>query len=816
MIRLRLLFSSLLARRWQSFSQWLLALALALLVPLAQAQVCAAPGKDGVAFSRNTYFPGIGNANVGNTVVNFGTVRSDTNAASTPFAAGDLALIIQMQDALINNTDSSAYGDGAAGDPATGSTSLRSAGFYEFKRVVSATGSAINLDTPLLNSYSTTNADGTSGQRRYQVVRVPQFASLTLPGGTLNVTPWNGETGGLLVLDVSGTLALNGTTINADAVGFRGGGSQEATVISGSNITTYASGQVAGTPPANLGAAKGEGIAGTPRFVRGETVVVNGYTGINLGTSGYPNGLDLARGAAANAGGGGTQHNAGGGGGGNAGTGGQGGNSFGMYSNTDIGGCVSFGPGYFSCDGDGSRAVGGFGGLGLAPVASRLLLGGGGGAGESNNGFDYAGVPQGSGGNGGGLIFVRARAVTGNGVFSANGGSGQPGGRDAAGGGGAGGTVVLVSESASVPGLQVSVNGGAGGNTGLPLTGGETQGTGGGGGGGAFIRTTGLTTGATSVAGGVSGQNTPVNGVSNPFGAAAGAGGAANVNFGGTQFPNPSSCFPALTVSKSTTTPTRTVPTDATAQYQVVVNNASGVGAAVGVAVTDALPSPFTRASTTAVAQLGGGSLGPTPSTASGTSTVTIATPGGSTATAYFIPPGGGVTLTFSVNLNSAAPGTYQNPANALYSDPTRSVAGGTVSPGGAYASGGGSAGGSNYAAVSGTQEDVSITATTLLSITKTDSLETVSTGGTTSYTITVNNEGPSDAPNAVLTDPAVTGLNCTAVSCSVISGAAVCPVAPALSMANLQGSGVAISSFPANSSLSFQVTCTVTATGTP
>ncbi|WP_291013102.1 hypothetical protein [Hydrogenophaga sp.] len=787
------------------------------LVSPAWAQVCGAPGKDGVSFSRNSYFPGSGTAGAGSSVVNFGAARIDANAVSTAFGAGDLALVIQMQDALVNNADSGAYGDGVAGDPATGSTNLRSTGFYEFRRVVAASGGSITLDTPLVNTYTTANADTTSGNRRFQVVRVPQFASVTLPGGILNVTPWNGSTGGLMVIDASGLLNLNSTTINANAVGFRGGGSQNATVISGSNVTTYASAQVAGTPPANLGAAKGEGIAGTPRFVRSDTVISNGYSGINLGTSGYANGFDLARGAAGNAGGGGTQHNAGGGGGGNAGTGGRGGNTYANFSGTNTGSCVQFGPGFFACGGDGARAMGGFGGLGVTPTAARLFLGGGGGAGESNNANDNPTVAQGSGGNGGGLIFVRARSVSGSGVFNANGGIGQPGGRDAAGGGGAGGTVVLITESTSVPGLQVNVSGGAGGNTGLPLRGNETQGTGAGGGGGAFIRSTGVTVGATQIAGGASGVNVPVNGVSNTFGASGGAGGVANVNFSGTQFPNPTSCFPQLTVLKSTTTPTRTVPTDSTAGYVVSVRNAVGVGVAVGVAVTDVLPAPFTLQSSTATVALGAGSLGPSPAPATGTSTVTIATPGSSTATSFFIPPGGEVTLTFNVSLNGAAPGTYQNPADTLYSDPTRSVAAGVVTPGGGYANGGGTAGGSNYASGASIQEDVSITASTLLTITKTNAVGTVTAGTTTSYTITVANGGPSAAANAVLRDPAATGLNCTAVSCSVSGGAAVCPVAPALSLANLQSPvGVTISSFPANSSLSFVVTCGVTATGVP
>lgn len=102
------------------------------------------------------------------------------------------------------------------------------------------------------------------------------------------------------------------------------------------------------------------------------------------------------------------------------------------------------------------------------------------------------------------------------------------------------------------------------------------------------------------------------------------------------------------------------------------------------------------------------------------------------------------------------------------------------------------------------------------LSVTKTNAVGTLTAGQTTSYTITVANSGPGNATNTVVTDPAVSGLSCTSVTCSVGSGAAVCPVAPALSIANLQGSGVPIATFPANSSLNFQVQCTVTATGTP
>ncbi len=409
----------------------LLGLAILFCSTLVLAQVCGAPGKDGTTFSANTYFPGTGTALSGTSVVNFGAARVDANASSTQFQVGDLALIIQIQDARIDNTNTDAYGDGVSGGVASGSTDLRSAGFYEFKRVVAVTGTSINVAGGLSNTYTSANANTTDGNRRFQVIRVPQLASASLPPGTTTVPAWNGSTGGVLVVDASGTLSLNGATINADGAGFRGGGSQNANVISGAGTVDYRATQDAGNN--HLGAPKGEGIAGTPRFVKSATIS-NGFTGLDLGTSGYPNSQDLARGAPGNAGGGGTQHNAGGGGGGNAGSGGVGGNSFGFYSATNTGGCVNLGLNFYSCGGDGSRAVGGFGGTGLTPVASRIYLGGGGGAGENNNADDNPSVAQGSGGNGGGLVFIRARFITGNATINTNGQAGEPAGRDAGGG----------------------------------------------------------------------------------------------------------------------------------------------------------------------------------------------------------------------------------------------------------------------------------------------------------------------------------------------------------------------------------------------
>lgn len=100
------------------------------------------------------------------------------------------------------------------------------------------------------------------------------------------------------------------------------------------------------------------------------------------------------------------------------------------------------------------------------------------------------------------------------------------------------------------------------------------------------------------------------------------------------------------------------------------------------------------------------------------------------------------------------------------------------------------------------------------LTVAKTNGVTSLTAGSTTSYTVTVANFGPAAATGALLKDPVATGLNCTTVTCTGVTGAAVCPGAANVTIANLQGAGITLTSFPANSSLNFSVTCGVTATG--
>jgi uncharacterized repeat protein (TIGR01451 family) len=856
---------------------------------LAQVTSCAAPGKDGIAFSNPSYYPGNATAAAGATNLSLGAIRAagGTNLpansgtpGTTALSAGDLVMIIQMQDASYNNGNSVAYGDGSTG---RGVTNLNSSGRYEFRRVVSFnTGSgALVIDAPLSFTYTRAAPSGgtgvnENGNRRFQVIRVPQFSSLIMPAGTTSPPAWDGETGGVWVVDVAGNLNMNGATVDATNLGFRGAGGWPNYPLNG--VTSYVNTRTFETTVnpycstnydaitttvgvyANSGAAKGEGIAGTPRLIRRQATTNNNtyettfsYQDLGAANVGYAAGGFLSRGAPGNAGGGGTQHNAGGGGGSNAGLGGIGGNTFAFYRNPPTGVCVQFTGGnpnpFNACDGDGARAMGGLGGGTLAASIDRVIMGGGGGAGDNNNACDNPTVPQAAGGNGGGIIFIRAGTISGNGTLLANGQNALPGGRDAAGGGGAGGSVVVLT-STNNPALAIQTNGGQGGNTaysgsggvaGVFLRAGETQGTGGGGGGGAVVRSSNIPAagGFTSVAfaGGAGGRVFPVNGnttINNAYGAGAGGGIAASVPFVPTSQSLAPNCLPNVTVSKRTTTPIVTFPNSNTAVYVITLSN-TGPGAALGTILQDTLQAPFQYAPATApLNQIGlayaAGAAGPaSPTTGTGTQTFTVGTPG-SAATTFYVPPSGTVTFTVTVVINGGGSTPtfdlpYQNTVTASFLDPFRTVTNSQVSPGQSYDGTTTIAGGSNYASGSSTQEDVRILGAVNVTITKTNVVNTLTAGQTTSYTVTVANiGGAAGLPlvGGLLRDPAVPGLVCTSVTCTVPAGStSQCPAPAVLTIANLQGAGITIPLInsgtagpPPSNRLDFRVNCGVTATG--
>jgi len=100
------------------------------------------------------------------------------------------------------------------------------------------------------------------------------------------------------------------------------------------------------------------------------------------------------------------------------------------------------------------------------------------------------------------------------------------------------------------------------------------------------------------------------------------------------------------------------------------------------------------------------------------------------------------------------------------------------------------------------------------LSITKSNSTGTLVAGGTTSYAIVVRNIGAVAANNAVVRDPVTPGMVCTSNPTCSATGGSSCPTS--LAIASLQGAGLVIPSLPSGGAATFNLTCTVTATGFP
>lgn len=522
----------------------------------------AQKGKDGhytvtaLGTVLNTYTQVTANLTAGSTTIPVANTLSLTQ--------GDLIMVIQMQGASvdINITPAAPLGaplwgwngnytmsdrsfqalNGSIAGPWTNYraefgavTNYNDAGKYELVEVLSVAGLNVTVRCGLKNNYT---ASG-----HVQVVKIPRYSSLTLnPSMSIVPQTWNGVTGGVVALEVEGTISFgNSSRIDATGYGFRGGVVDN---VSGGPALNASDVGYPGHKVASEGAEKGEGIGG---YATAE------YTAL---FSRYGNG------AIANGGGGGNYKNAGGGGGSNVGTG--------VYTGTGVlnstysaiyaletpsppanspgggrGGYAgaqsdqneaTLGPNNSAWSGDHRRNEGGLGGHPLVYDNSRIFMGGGGGAGEmdANQG--------GSGGNGGGIVFLQAYgSIVGTGTIVANGANGQnsnpsatgPGigqkrGIDGAGGAGGGGAIIISNGTALPNTLTLSATGGNGGNNALTFgafaSGVEADGPGGGGGGGMIAFTSG--TPIQSVNGGTSGivttsgltnivANFPPNGATN-------------------------------------------------------------------------------------------------------------------------------------------------------------------------------------------------------------------------------------------------------------------------------------------------------------
>jgi len=640
---------------------------------------------------QNTYFPGTASVTAGATSIPIGT---STGAGGT-IAAGSLLLVIQMQDASINPSNSVAYGNGSTG---SGFTTINNAGNYEY---VKATGPVSAGSVPITGAgagaglvfgYTAIAASATKGVSTYQVVLVPQYATATL--GAAQALPWNGSTGGILALDVAGQLNLGGATVNLDGTGFRGGAGLQLTGGTGANTDYWATSPAAytGAAVAGVDGAKGEGVAGTPEWVQ------SGATFLKT-TSNYPSGttgLDgsMAHGAPGNAGGGGTDadpaandENAGGGGGGNGGTGGFGGDSW----NTNL-------------------STGGEGGAPFPATIDRIAMGGGGGAGSRNNSDTNNQASSGSAG--GGIVFIRADSLTGTATITANGAAAYIGTvNDAGGGAGAGGTIVILSANGGEGGLTLQANGGRGGDAwdaqAYSLA--QRHGPGGGGGGGVIFVSG--TPASMSVAGGANGTTLNPGVAYGATSGTAGTTGSAATLSQVTGIQSAALCTPDMTLSKSHAG-NFTRGTNAT--YTIPVTNISPYGPSNGlVTINDTLPIGITPISATGT----GWTCSVSGQTVSCTRSDALAA-----ATAY-------PSITLSAAVSQAAPATLTNIATV--------------------------AGGGEANLLNDTATDVAnVGSTADLSMSDSGSPNPVAAGANLTYTQVLTNNGPSAADNATLIAP--------------------------------------------------------------
>jgi len=653
----------------------------------------AAPGTN-LTGTLNTYYPGTANVAAGAQSIPVGT----PTGAGAAIATGNLLLVIQMQDASINDTNSVLYGNGSTGQ---GFTTLNSAGNYEFVTATGAiSGGAIPISgagsgNGLVFAYHASAASATAGQSTYQVIVVPQYTTASFNATTPPAAlPWNGSTGGVLVLDTSSTLTLNGATLSVDGLGFRGGAGMQLNGGAGGAVTDFlhaAPAAYTGVVENGVDATKGEGIVGTPLWVESGGTYLKTTTDYPSGTAGTDG--SSARGAPGNAGGGGTDgdpaandQNAGGGGGSNGGAGGFGGDSW----NTNL-------------------SVGGEGGTVFPATINRVAMGGGGGAGTRNN--SDGDTLASSGSAGGGIIIIRTYGLNGTGTLSANGLNAYNGtANDAGGGGGAGGSIIVLSANGGESGLTVSANGGNGGNAwasqGYSL--GNRHGPGGGGGGGVLLIS--AAPASVSLAGGTNGL-TLNPGV--PYGSTPGTAGTVVTNASISQTSGTQSgaqCTPDMTLGKSHV---GNFTRGLTASYTIPVSNLSPYGITSGtVTVNDTLP------------------LGLTPTSASGTgwscgiASQTVSCVDSNVLAANSFYP----SITINANVAPTAPSTVTNTA---------------------LVSGGGEINLSNDSAT----DIATVVSVADLSVTNAASPDPVAAGGSIIYTQIVTNNGPSAADNAALVE---------------------------------------------------------------
>jgi uncharacterized repeat protein (TIGR01451 family) len=230
--------------------------------------------------------------------------------------------------------------------------------------------------------------------------------------------------------------------------------------------------------------------------------------------------------------------------------------------------------------------------------------------------------------------------------------------------------------------------------------------------------------------------------------------------------------YPTLKVSK---TGPGSVTVTQPYTYTLTISNSHPAVTATGVTINDTISAGATLGSVSCSATSSGTIIGSCP----GSLVFPIA--------AFNLSPATTLTLTVSATVSASTTGTVTN--TAALTSTLRST----------------------LTSVLNATHTATIIAPALLSLSKTNSVATLTAGSTTQYTITASNAGPAWANNALVADTPSAGLSCISLSCSSTGGAS-CP--GSLSVVTFTSSGLTIPIFPSSSTVTFLLTCNVTATG--
>jgi len=146
---------------------------------------------------------------IANQIVNdYASLAGNENAGETTITVSDASGFVVDDEILLIQMQNSSGGE---------------AGTYEFKHISSIMGNEITLTSPLNNNYYSEDFD-TVDATTFQIVRVPQYTTVTINSGTSITAPaWDGYTGGIVVFRAETVNINNGGSIDVSEKGYRGG-----------------------------------------------------------------------------------------------------------------------------------------------------------------------------------------------------------------------------------------------------------------------------------------------------------------------------------------------------------------------------------------------------------------------------------------------------------------------------------------------------------------------------------------------------------------------------------------------------------------